>query len=107
MGQVCPSRHLGRTRWPRGHETTCPLSQLLKDEGLEEPEGLSAQAEILRKTYGDLLTGETVMLDEDMFLSTERLRNGCEDMQAALRALLPLGKEKNADNNNHLSYSRI
>lgn len=58
--------------------------QLLKDEGLEEPEGLSAQAEILRKTYGDLLASETVMLDKDMFLSTDRLRNGLRRYASSL-----------------------
>jgi len=58
--------------------------QLLKDEGLQEPEGLSSQAEILRKTYGDLLAGETVMLDEDIFLSTERLRNALRRYASSL-----------------------
>jgi len=50
-------------------------SQLLSEEGLEQPDGLDNMAESLKTKYPDLLSDETVRLSRGVSLSTTRLRN--------------------------------
>jgi len=60
-------------------------SELLRQEKVEEPEGLGTMAEPLKVKYGDLLSNETVRLARGVSLSTERLRNTLRRYTAGLQ----------------------
>ena len=84
-------------------------SQLLKEEQLEQPEGLSSVVESLKEKYRDLLSGETVRLNNRAFLSTKRLRNtlrryasSLENFESA-REREKLRQQQSFDLHKHLS----
>jgi len=60
-------------------------SQLLKEEQLEQPEGLGSMAESLKEKYLHLLSDETVRLNNRVFLSTKRLRNTLRRYASSLK----------------------
>lgn len=74
--QALLSRYPSKSQKRRNREKLLVASSLLlRQEGLEQPEGLADAVESLEAKYGDLLSDEKVRLGRSVSLSVARLRN--------------------------------
>ena len=60
-------------------------SDLLSQEGLDQPAGLEEVKKSFKDKYGDLLANDVVTLDATTALSTERLRNTLRRYSSTLK----------------------